>query len=247
MKRSSDLEGRVALVTGSTRGIGRAIAERFAREGAVVAVHGRNTSTVQECATSIGSGAHPFAAELDRPGASANLVERVLDELGRIDVLVNNAGVALDNYVTGVTDDRWDTTIAVNLTASFGAIRAVTPSMRTSGGGVILNIVSWSGERGNAGQAAYSASKAGLHALTLTGAKELGKFGIRVNSISPAVPTDMGAQMTDELRAVAARRRPLKIDGTVHDVADAAVFLASDRARFITGETLHVDGGLHLN
>jgi 3-oxoacyl-[acyl-carrier protein] reductase len=126
-------------------------------------------------------------------------------------------------------------------------MRAAVRVMKAAEGGSILNVVSWAGERGNVGQAAYSAAKAGLHALTLSGAKELGKFAIRVNSLSPAVPTDMGAQMDERLQKIAAGRRPLKISGAPADVAEAALFLVSDRARFITGDVLHVDGGLHLN
>ena len=168
-------------------------------------------------------------------------------ELGRLDIVVNNAGAAIDNFVTGVTDERWAESLATNLTGPFALIRAATRVMKESGGGAILNVISWAGERGNVGQVAYSASKAGLHAVTLSTAKELGKFGIRVNSLSPAVPTDMTDEMDERLQKLAASRKPLKITGMPADVAEAALFLCSDRARFITGDTIHVDGGLHLN
>jgi 3-oxoacyl-[acyl-carrier protein] reductase len=175
------------------------------------------------------------------------MVDGALARWGRIDMAVNNAGIALDNYVTGITDERWERTIATNLSGPLFLIRAVVPTMKEQGGGAILNVTSWAGMRGNVGQASYSASKAGLYGLTLTCAKELGKFGIRVNALAPAVATDIGADMSDKLKEAAARRRPLKIDGTVEDVADGALFLLSDRARFITGQLLNVDGGIHLS
>jgi 3-oxoacyl-[acyl-carrier protein] reductase len=242
-----ELQDRVVIVTGSTRGIGRAIADRFAREGARVVVSGRSEAAAESVAKEIGGEALALAADVSDPAAAAGLVERTVREAGRVDALVNNAGVALDNFVTGVTDERWDAVIGTNLAGPLYLIRATVPHMKEQGGGVILNLLSWSGLRGNVGQAAYSASKAGLHGLTLSMAKELGKFGIRVNGLAPAVPTDMGAEMTEDLKKRARGRRPIKIDGTPEDVAEGALFLVSDRARFTTGQVLHVDGGLHLN
>jgi 3-oxoacyl-[acyl-carrier protein] reductase len=242
-----ELEDRVVLVTGSTRGIGRGIAERFAREGARVVVNGRSAEDVEQVAKEIGAGAIGVAADIGDSAEASRLVEATSDAFGRIDILVNNAGVALDNFVTRVTDERWEAVLATNLSGPLYLIRGAVPIMREQGGGTILNLLSWSGLRGNVGQGAYAASKAGLHGLTLSLAKELGKFGIRVNGISPAVVTDMAQQMTEELKKRARGRRPLKIDGTPEDVAEAALFLASDRARFTTGQVLHVDGGLHLN
>jgi 3-oxoacyl-[acyl-carrier protein] reductase len=174
------------------------------------------------------------------------MVDAVIGDFGRLDIVVNNAGAAIDNFITGVTDERWAATLATNLSGSFAMLRAATRVMKESGGAV-LNLISWAGERGNVGQVAYSASKAGLHAVTLSAAKELGKFAIRVNSISPAVPSDMTELMDERLQKAAASRRPIKNQGTPDDVAEGALFLCSDRARFITGDTLHVDGGLHLN
>jgi 3-oxoacyl-[acyl-carrier protein] reductase len=244
---SSELEGRVALVTGSTRGIGRAIAARFARAGAVVVVNGRSESETQAVAKEIGHGAVGIAADVAHPEEAARLVASTLEQFGRLDVLVNNAGIALDNFVTRVSDERWEAVLGTNLSGPLYLIRAAVPAMREQGGGSILNVVSWSGLRGNVGQAAYSASKAGLHGLTLSTAKELGKFGIRVNALSPAVATEMAGQMSEDLQKRARSRRPLKIDGQPDDVAEGALFLVSDRARFTTGQVLHVDGGLHLN
>ena len=241
-----ELDGKVAIVTGSTRGIGRAIAERFASEGATVVVHGRDQATCAAIAGAIpGSVGH--AGDISMPRVADELVAVAIAEFGRLDIVINNAGVAIDNFVTGVTDERWDASLATNLSGPFAMLRAATRVMKGSGGGVVLNVISWAGERGNVGQVAYSASKAGLHAVTLSAAKELGKFGIRVNSLSPAVPTDMTDGMDERLQKIAASRRPLKIEGTPVDVAEGALFLCSERARFVTGDTLHVDGGLHLN
>jgi len=245
--RSSELEGRVAIVTGSTRGIGRAIAERFAREGARVVVNGRTSAATETVAKEIGAGARGIAADVARPDEAAGLVSATLEAFGRVDILVNNAGVALDGFVSRVSDERWDTVIGTNLSGPLYLIRACVPQMKERGAGAILNLLSWSGLRGNVGQTAYATSKAGLHGMTLSLAKELGKFGIRVNGLAPAVATDMGEQMSDELKAKARRRRAIKIDGTPADVAEGALFLVSDRARFTTGQVLHVDGGLHLN
>jgi 3-oxoacyl-[acyl-carrier protein] reductase len=241
-----ELDGKVAVVTGSTRGIGRAIAERFAAAGAVVVVHGRNQASCDSVAASM-SGSIGRAGDIAQSGVADGLVAAAVGAFGRLDIVVNNAGVAIDNFVTGVTDERWEASLATNLTGPFAMLRAATRVMKESGGGVVLNVISWAGERGNVGQVAYSASKAGLHAVTLSAAKELGKFGIRVNSLSPAVPTDMTGEMDERLQKIAASRKPLKIEGTPADVAEGALFLCSDRARFITGDTLHVDGGLHLN
>jgi 3-oxoacyl-[acyl-carrier protein] reductase len=240
------LHGKVAIVTGSTRGIGRAIAARFAAEGALVVVHGRDQSRCDATATEIGA-AFAFAGDIARPGVADAVVKATVARLGRLDIVVNNAGVAIDNFVTGVTDERWADTLATNLTGPFALLRAATRVMKQSGGGSIVNVISWAGERGNVGQVAYAASKAGLHAVTLSAAKELGKFAIRVNSLSPAVRTDMTAVVDERLQRATSSRRPLKFEGTTDDVAEAALFLASDRSRFVTGDTLHVDGGLHLN
>jgi 3-oxoacyl-[acyl-carrier protein] reductase len=244
---SGALAGKVALVTGSTRGIGRGIAARFAAEGARVVVNGRSGADTERVAAEIGSGAIGLAADIANSAQAERLIAETVAKLGRLDVLVNNAGVALDNFLPKTSDERWQAVLATNLSGPLYLMRAAVPVMREQGSGAILNIVSWSGLRGNVGQAAYSASKAGLHGLTLSMAKELGKFGIRVNALAPAVPTEMAAEMPEELKEKARRRRALKLDGTIEDVAEGALFLVSDRARFTTGQVLHVDGGLHLN
>jgi 3-oxoacyl-[acyl-carrier protein] reductase len=241
------LDGRVALVTGSTRGIGRGIAARLAREGARVVVNGRKTADAEAVAKELGHGAIGLGADVSDPEQVAQLIQQTLASLARVDILVNNAGVALDNFLTRISDERWEQVIGTNLSGPLYLMRAIVPGMKEQGGGSILNILSWSGLRGNVGQGAYSASKAGLYGLTLSAAKELGKFGIRVNGLAPAVRTDMGEKMTDKVRKKAGGRVPLRVDANVDDVAEGALFLVSDRARFTTGQVLHVDGGLHLS
>jgi 3-oxoacyl-[acyl-carrier protein] reductase len=243
---SDRLDGKVALVTGSTRGIGRAIAERLAAAGATVIVHGRSADTCAETAEQI-PGSMPVAAELNSADAGDRLIAEVIAAAGRIDIVVNNAGVALDNFITGVTDERWADTIAANLTAPFAIIRAAARAFKTQGdGGAVVNLTSTSGERGNAGQAAYSASKGGLHAVTLTAARELGRLGVRVNSVSPLAATDMNGLIDEERRAAVSKSMPLGAVADPSHIAEAVAFLVSDRAAFITGEIIHVDAGMHL-
>ncbi len=243
---SDRLDGRVALVTGSTRGIGRAIAERLAYAGATVVVHGRSETSCAEVAAEL-PGAMPVAMELGPPDQGEALVNAAVETAGRLDIVVNNAGVAMDNFITGVTTERWDASLAANLTAPFEVIRAATRVFKEQGtGGAMVNLTSTSGERGNQGQAAYAASKAGLQALTLTAAKELGRFGVRVNSVSPVAPTEMNGLVDPERQSDVAARLPLGEVAATSDIAEAVCFLVSDRARMITGEVLHVDGGFHL-
>jgi 3-oxoacyl-[acyl-carrier protein] reductase len=242
-----ELDERITLVTGSTRGIGRAIAERLSAEGARLVVNGRSAADAERVAKELGAGAIAVAADVSDPAQAEALVQTILDRFGRIDILVNNAGIARDNYISKISNERWAEVLGTNLSAPLYLARAAVPAMRKQGVGSILNLLSWSGLRGNVGQAAYAATKAGLYGLTLSLAKELGKFGIRVNGISPAVPTEMTQVMSEELRKKARSRVPLRVEGSLADVAEGALFLVSDRARFTTGQVLHVDGGLHLN
>jgi 3-oxoacyl-[acyl-carrier protein] reductase len=243
---ADELKGKVAIVTGSTRGIGRGIAERFVEAGAVVAVNGRDEASVASTASEVGG--VPLAFDVSDPDAVDAAVAGFAAEQGRLDVVVNNAGIALDNFITGVTNDRWERTLAVNLSGTFYMTRAAARVMKERDeGGAILNVTSWAGIAGNVGQAAYSASKGGVWALTQTSAKELGKFRIRVNALGPTIETDMTGQMADKLVEATRRRQPIKGGGTVRQAADAAVFLCSDAAAFTTGQLHWVDGGFHLS
>jgi 3-oxoacyl-[acyl-carrier protein] reductase len=244
----SVLRGKVCLITGSTRGIGRAIADRFAAEGGHIVVHGRRDTDATTAAGELPGGgrAMGIGADLTDPAATEELMRRTLAWQGRLDVLVNNAGVARDRYVTKLSDEDWEACLRTNATAPFQLLRAAVPAMKHAGGGVVLNVVSWAGLRGNVGQAAYSASKGALYTLTLALAKELGGFNIRVNALSPFVDTDMTRAMSAQAREATIDRVPLRRFGAMAEVAEAALFLCSDRSSFTTGQVLNVDGGIHL-
>jgi 3-oxoacyl-[acyl-carrier protein] reductase len=243
-----ELRGKVAIVTGSTRGIGRGIAERFVVAGATVAVNGRDPAATAAAAGEIGGSAVPVAFDVADPDAVDAALTRIAEQHGRLDIVVNNAGIALDNFITGVTNERWDRTLAVNLSGTFFMTRAAARVMKEQeAGGAILNVTSWAGIAGNVGQAAYAASKGGVWALTMSTAKELGKFKIRVNALGPTIETDMTGQMADKLVEATRRRQPIKGGGTTAQAAEAALFLCSDAAAFTTGQLLWVDGGFHLS
>jgi 3-oxoacyl-[acyl-carrier protein] reductase len=211
-----------------------------------VAVNGRDGASTATAAAEIGG--RPLAFDVADADAVDEAVARFAAELGRLDIVVNNAGIALDNFITGVTNERWDRTLAVNLSGTFYLTRAASRVMKEQdSGGAILNVTSWAGIAGNVGQAAYSASKGGVWALTQTAAKELGKFKIRVNALGPTIETDMTGQMAEKLVEATRRRQPIKGGGTVRQAADAAVFLCSDAAGFTTGQLHWVDGGFHLS
>jgi 3-oxoacyl-[acyl-carrier protein] reductase len=240
-----DLTGRTALVTGSTRGIGRAIAESLAEAGARVAVVGRDQARAAEAAAALGGGAQGFAADVGDPASIAALIEGVEKAFGQIDILVNNAGLTRDNILFRVKDDDWDTVLDANLRGAFLAIRATARGMIKRRWGRIINIASIVGITGNKGQANYAASKAGLIGLTKSVAKELGSRNVLVNAVAPGfIETDMTAAMTPEARAALSGQIPLERLGTPRDVAGVVTFLASDYASYITGQTLVVDGGM---
>jgi 3-oxoacyl-[acyl-carrier protein] reductase len=240
-----DLTGRAALVTGSTRGIGRAIAETLAGAGARVAVVGRDQSKAAEAAAAIGQGAHGFACDVGDPASVTALVEAVEKSFGQIDVLVNNAGLTRDNILFRIKDDDWDTVLDANLRGAFVAIRAASRGMIKRRWGRIVNIASIVGITGNKGQANYAASKAGLIGLTKSVAKELGSRNVLVNAVAPGfIETDMTAAMTPEARAALSGQIPLERLGAPADVAGVVAFLASDYAAYVTGQTIVVDGGM---
>jgi 3-oxoacyl-[acyl-carrier protein] reductase len=240
-----DLAGRTALVTGSTRGIGRAIAEALAGAGARVAVVGRDQAKAAEAATAIGGGAQGFAADVGDPASIGALVEAVDKAFGQIDILVNNAGLTRDNILFRIKDDDWDTVLDANLRGAFLAIRATSRGMIKRRWGRIVNIASIVGITGNKGQANYAASKAGLIGLTKSVAKELGSRNVLVNAVAPGfIETDMTAAMTPEARAALSGQIPLERLGSPRDIAGVVTFLASDYASYITGQVLVVDGGM---
>ena len=240
-----DLSERVALVTGSTRGIGRAIAETLAGCGATVAVVGRDLARAEAAAAEIGRGARGFAADVGDPQQAAALVTNVEQALGRVDILVNNAGLTRDNLLIRIKDDDWDAVLDANLRGAFVTTRAAARGMMKRRWGRIINIASVVGITGNKGQANYAASKAGLIGLTKSVAKELASRNILANVVAPGfIATDMTAAMTEEARAGMAGMIPLERFGEPQDIAGTVAFLASPYAAYITGQVLVVDGGM---
>jgi 3-oxoacyl-[acyl-carrier protein] reductase len=240
-----DLTGKNAVVTGSTRGIGRAIAEAFAQSGARVAVVGRDQQRADEAAATIAGGAKGFAADVSDTASVSKLIDDVEKAFGSIDILVNNAGITRDNLVMRLKDEDWDAVQNANLRGAFAAIRAVSRGMMKKRNGRIINVASIVGLIGNKGQANYAASKAGLIALTKSVAKELGSRNILVNAVAPGfIETEMTAAMTPEAREALGKQIALERLGTVQDVAAMVAFLASDLASYITGQVFVVDGGM---
>jgi len=240
-----DLSGRSALVTGSTRGIGRSIAETLAGCGAKVAVVGRDRTRADDVAKQLPGAAKGFACDVSDVASVTKLVEEVEKELGTIDILVNNAGLTRDNLLMRLKDDDWNAVIDANLRGAFVAIRAATRGMMKRRWGRVINIASIVGIVGNKGQANYAASKAGLIGLTKSVAKELASRNILANAVAPGfIETDMTAAMTPEARTTLAQQIPLERLGTPNDIAGVVGFLASDYATYITGQVFVVDGGM---
>lgn len=240
-----DLSGRVALVTGSTRGIGREIAVTLAACGARVAVTGRDLARAQETAKTLGLEARGFACDMGNTADVARLIEDVERAFGQLDILVNNAGMTRDNIVMRLKDEDWDDVLNANLRGAFVAIRAASRGMLKRRWGRIINIASIVGLIGNKGQANYAASKAGLIGLTKSVAKELASRHILANVIAPGfVETEMTAAMTPDARQAIISQIPLERLGTPADIAGLTAFLASEHAGYITGQVFVVDGGL---
>ena len=243
------LDGRVALVTGSTRGIGRAIAETLAHAGARVAVTGRDPARANEIALAIAASAgvevRGYAADLAEVAQATALVESVERDFGQLDILVNNAGLTRDNLLMRLKDDDWDAVLNANLRAAFATCRAASRGMMKRRWGRIINVASVVGLIGNKGQANYAASKAGLIGMTKSIAKELASRNILANVVAPGfIETDMTAAMTPEARSTLSAGIPLERLGTPEDIAGMVAVLASDLTRYVTGQVFVVDGGL---
>ncbi len=245
------LKDKVAIVTGAGRGIGRAIALKYAQEGAnVVITDLKIDETVEvfiEELKGLGVKAKAYASNAANFDDAHKLVEEVLVDFGRVDVLVNNAGITRDGLMMRMTEEQWDLVINVNLKSAFNLIHAVTPVMLKQKAGSIINMASVVGVSGNAGQTNYSASKAGMIGLAKSIAKELGSRGVRANSIAPGfIITDMTHALSDEVRKQWEAQIPLRRGGTPEDVANVATFLASDLSSYVTGQTIHVCGGMNM-
>ena len=242
------LKGKTTLVTGATRGIGREIALVFAREGADVAICGRTGPALDAVKTEIesaGRRCQAFVVDVSQAAAVEAMTAKLLDNWGRLDILVNNAGMTRDGLLVRMKDEDWDSVLAVNLKGTFLCTRAVARTMMRQRSGRIINLASIVGLMGNAGQANYAASKAGIIGFTKSVARELGSRGVTVNAIAPGfIETEMTQALSDEAKTQWQAQIPLGRFGQSSDVAQAALFLASEAANYITGQVLQVDGGL---
>lgn len=245
------LEGKVALITGAARGIGKEIALKFASEGADIAftdlVIDENGKKTEEEIKAFGVKCKGYASNAADYAATEEVVKEIKEEFGHIDILVNNAGITKDCLMLRMTEQQWDAVIAVNLKSAFNYIHAVLPIMMRQKSGSIINMASVVGVHGNAGQSNYAASKAGLIALAKSIAQEVGSRGIRANAIAPGfIETAMTAALPDEVRAEWTQKIPLRRGGKVEDIANVATFLASDMAGYVTGQVIQVDGGMNM-
>lgn len=244
------LAGKVAIITGGARGIGRETALLFAREGARVVLGDLDAEAGEAAVREIRSGGGEalfVSVNVADTGQVQAMVDATVQRFGRIDILVNNAGITRDAFLTKMSPEQWEQVIAVNLTGVFNCTRAVAPVMIAQGGGRILNAASVVGLYGNLGQTNYAASKAGVIAMTRTWAKELGRKGITVNAVAPGfIVTEMTARVPEKVLEMMREKTPLGRLGHPRDVAYAYLFLASDEAAYINGAVLSVDGGLVL-
>ncbi len=247
------LTGKTALITGAARGIGKAIALKFAQEGANIAFtdlfideeHG-GLQTEREI-QALGVKAKGYASNAANFEESELVVTKVKEEFGSIDVLINNAGITKDGLMLRMTEQQWDAVIAVNLKSAFNFIHACVPVMMRQRGGSIINMASVVGVHGNAGQANYAASKAGLIALAKSVAQEMGPKGIRANAIAPGfIDTAMTQALPDDVRKEWTSKIPLRRGGTVEDIANTAIYLASDLSSYVSGQVIQVDGGMNM-
>ena len=245
------LEGKVALITGAARGIGKAIALKYASEGANIAFTDLEINEIgkqtEEEIKALGVKAKGYASDASNFENTRDVVEQIINDFGRIDILVNNAGITKDGLMMRMTEPQWDDVISVNLKSAFNFIHAVAPIMMRQRGGSIINMSSVVGVSGNTGQCNYSASKAGLIGLAKSIAKELGSRGIRANCIAPGfIITDMTNALSEETKKQWAATIPLRRGGTPDDVANVALFLASDLSSYVTGQVIHCCGGMNM-
>ena len=244
------LDGKVALITGAARGIGKAIAMKFASEGADVAftdlvINEAGEQTVKDI-EAFGHKVRAYASNAANFEETHNVVNQILADFGRIDILVNNAGITKDGLMLRMTEAQWDAVLNVNLKSAFNFIHAITPIMARQRGGSIINMSSVVGVSGNAGQCNYSASKAGLIGLAKSIAKEMGPRGIRANCIAPGfIVSDMTNALSEEVRDAWVKQIPLRRGGTREDVANVALFLASDLSGYVSGQVIHCCGAMN--
>lgn len=245
------LEGKVAVITGAARGIGKAIALKFASEGANIAftdlvINEAGEATQREI-EALGVKAKGYASNAANFDETHDVVAEIVKDFGRIDILVNNAGITKDGLMLRMSEGQWDAVLNVNLKSAFNFIHACTPIMVRQRAGNIINMASVVGVHGNAGQSNYAASKAGLIGLAKSVAQELGSRGIRANAIAPGfIITDMTAALPDDVKEEWCKKIPLRRGGTPEDVANIATFLASDLSSYVSGQVIQVDGGMNM-
>ncbi|GHS88683.1 beta-ketoacyl-ACP reductase [Bacteroidia bacterium] len=245
------LDGKVALITGAARGIGKAVALRLAQEGASIAFTDLNYDDVAKATEleiqALGVKAKAYASNAANFKDTEQVVAQIEQDFGHIDVLVNNAGITKDGALKRMTEDQWDAVIAVNLKSVFNFTKMVQPIMWKQGSGSIINMSSVVGVSGNANQTNYSASKAGIIGFTKSFAKEVGARSIRCNAVAPGfIITEMTGQLPEEIRQQWAEKIPLRRGGIPEDVANVCLFLASDLSSYVTGQVLHVCGGMNM-
>jgi len=244
------LEGKTAIVTGAARGIGKAIALKFAQEGANIAftdlVIDDNAKATEAEIAQLGVKVKAFASNAADFEDTHKVVEDIIKEFGRVDILVNNAGITRDGLMMRMSEQQWDMVINVNLKSAYNFIHALTPALVKQRSGSIINMSSVVGVSGNAGQSNYSASKAGLIGLAKSIADELGSRGIRANAVAPGfIITEMTGQLPEEVRKSWNEKIPLRRGGTTEDVANVCLFLASDLSAYVSGQVIHCDGGMN--
>jgi 3-oxoacyl-[acyl-carrier protein] reductase len=245
------LEGKVAIVTGAARGIGKAVALRLAQEGCNIAftdlAYDDNAQKTETEIAALGVKSKAYASNAAKFDDTHKVVEDIMKDFGRIDILVNNAGITRDGLMMRMSEEQWDIVININLKSAFNFTHAVIPVMMRQRSGSIVNMSSVVGVSGNAAQANYAASKAGLIGLTKSTAKEMGSRGIRANAIAPGfIITDMTHQLSDEVREKWIETIPLRRGGTPEDVANVALFLASDLSSYVSGQVITVCGGMNM-